>query len=393
MKRKGEPAKGPQTGKKQRSTTAVGKIAPSDPFSRSSPYEIGDKIIGFYGGWPYPGIVQKTAEVRMSFGLTHTLFVRWHGFSGKTATGWLSEFDMVPNDSTGQAIKDRMEVLRREKMKSLDKIAQKRVFLQIVREVRGNRLAPLQPITAPYPDEWQTIIRLTAVPKPLIDHLVGSECLIYERRLTLGMKSDNTYLETACISGVLKDWAKESEVNLNYAHAILEMFNCHLFKVLLYKFELPFITKRLIDTQVIDFSTILPIEFILRLLNIMPQLVTAACARHFNSNGEFVTEMLTFANSHQEFMGYLVKNTDSLLIEPRTACTVHDACPEDYFSGVFQMDLATFKLFMDTKQVGGGVEDHIPRKLPPKHLKPVWKSKRKNSRPMFCAPAGHSYPS
>jgi hypothetical protein len=74
-------------------------------FSRLCKYEIGERIIGFYGGWPYIGSVSAIENVRMSFGSTFMLLVRWNGFSGKKAATWISEFDVVKHDEAGLKIK------------------------------------------------------------------------------------------------------------------------------------------------------------------------------------------------------------------------------------------------------------------------------------------------
>lgn len=74
-------------------------------FSRLCKYEIGERIIGFYGGWPYIGSVTAIENVRMSFGSTFMLLVRWNGFSGKKAATWISEFDVVKHDEAGLKIK------------------------------------------------------------------------------------------------------------------------------------------------------------------------------------------------------------------------------------------------------------------------------------------------
>ena len=74
-------------------------------FSRMCKFEKGERIIGFYGGWPYIGCVSAIANVKMSFGSTYMLLVRWNGFSGKKASTWISEFDVVKHDEAGLKIK------------------------------------------------------------------------------------------------------------------------------------------------------------------------------------------------------------------------------------------------------------------------------------------------
>ena len=74
-------------------------------FARECKYEKGEKVIGFYGGWPYIGSVSGIESVRMSFGRTYMIQIRWNGFSGKNAVGWVSEFDIVKHNEAGLKLK------------------------------------------------------------------------------------------------------------------------------------------------------------------------------------------------------------------------------------------------------------------------------------------------
>lgn len=70
-------------------------------FSRACKFEKGERVVGFYGGWPYVGSILAIENVRMSFGSTYMLLIRWNGFSGKKASTWISEFDVVKHDEPG----------------------------------------------------------------------------------------------------------------------------------------------------------------------------------------------------------------------------------------------------------------------------------------------------
>jgi len=75
---------------------------------RECNYDKGEKIIGFYGGWPYVGSVSEVALVRMSFGSTYILLIRWNGFSGKNATSWISEFDVMKHNQNALKVKEEV---------------------------------------------------------------------------------------------------------------------------------------------------------------------------------------------------------------------------------------------------------------------------------------------
>lgn len=74
-------------------------------FERQCKFMKGEKIIGFYGGWPYVGSVNAIVTVNMSFGATYLVQVRWNGFSGKRAVSWISEFDIVKHNEAGLKLK------------------------------------------------------------------------------------------------------------------------------------------------------------------------------------------------------------------------------------------------------------------------------------------------
>jgi hypothetical protein len=74
-------------------------------FERVCKFEKGEKVIGFYGGWPYLGTVNAVISISMSFGATYLLQLRWNGFSGKRALSWVSEFDVVKNNEAGLKLK------------------------------------------------------------------------------------------------------------------------------------------------------------------------------------------------------------------------------------------------------------------------------------------------
>jgi hypothetical protein len=77
-------------------------------FLRACKFKVGEKSIGFYGGWPYVAKVQAVIPVAMSFGTTYALLLRWNGFSGKKATSWVSEFDVIKHDDAGTMMKAKV---------------------------------------------------------------------------------------------------------------------------------------------------------------------------------------------------------------------------------------------------------------------------------------------
>ena len=74
-------------------------------FSRICKFGLNERIIGFYGGWPFIGTVADIKPVRMSFGATYLLQIRWIGFSGKKGVSWISEFDVVKHDESNIRLK------------------------------------------------------------------------------------------------------------------------------------------------------------------------------------------------------------------------------------------------------------------------------------------------
>jgi hypothetical protein len=368
---------------------------PDKAFARQCPFTVGERVIGFYGGWPYSANVLQVREVRMTFGRTYILFVRWLGFSGKTATGWISEFDLVRDDTAGREIKGQMESLQRDRLKELgkvDKITQRKLFLQIVREVRGKKLAPLQPHTAPYPDEWQCIIRLSTMPKVLIDHLVGCETLVFERRLTVGTSADGITRVGPSVSKVLNEWLEASPEDVGYIETMKRLFNANLFKLMLYKFEIPLVAKYVVEGGTYDYCSVVPAELLLRLLNLLPQIVTAACNKSLHTDNGFVDSLVAFLSSHQSFMNFLVKSIGRFMHEPRKLCTLDDAAPEDLWSDVFVKDLRTFNITQGANVSGTTAIDR-PESNP--GVKPnsrpavlMRKTKRKYRVPIFRAPLG-----
>ena len=300
-------------------------------FSRQCKFEKGEKVIAFYGGWPYVGSVTSVAQVLMSFGSTFVLLIRWNGFSGKNAISWISEFDVMKHNEAALKLKSDMEEMQREIIKQSggkpDKVKQRKIFLRVVSHFRGKRLCPLRPVSAPYPDEWQTIIRMLAIPKTLVEHLRETENLIYEKKIVLPKVGHESFWK------VLSDWIKDMPERFEYAYLVRDLFNKFFTRILLYRFELPEVTKLIFEgCPDSDFAKVASVEYFLRLASILPEIVTAASHGSLNRTGdhEIIHPLLDFVNAHQLFLSHLEANVETLLRAPIRKSTLDESLPDDY---------------------------------------------------------------
>ena len=288
-------------------------------FSRVCKFAPGVKVIGFYGGWPYVASVLSVRTIRMSFGATYMLLLRWNGFSGKKATNWISEFDVVKHDDAGLALRGDMENMQRELLSQIgskvDVVKQRKVFLQVVQKFRGRKLAPFPPRFSPYPEEWQQAIRITAVPKTIIDYLKAREGSICEYdAVTLNLESKSSY-------EVLCDWAGDNIQRQKYIELIIGLLHAFLFKSLLYAVELHPMANHLMNCDPADATEVAkrcPIEYTVRLVTIIPQLVTAACHSILSKPADSIelTTLTEFIDNHQSFLAYLEEQLATLLKNP-----------------------------------------------------------------------------
>lgn len=309
-------------------------------------YALKERVIGFYGGWPYVGVVQAIEEVFMTFGTTYVLLIRWNGFSGKNATTWTSEFDVVKYNEEGLALKEevcvfiiyvyalfQMEVSRREKLNAYgrraDIVQQRKIFNQVVKEFRGGKLSPFAPLTSPYPEEWQTIIRICAMPQALVDHLATSETLIYSRKLML------TTEITTCKEALSK-WSGADSNRIEYASVMTKLLNEYLVSNLLYKFELQFVTKYIatMDDKT-DYSTVFSLEYLVRLLALLPQLLTASHQGVLFKGVAQVKPLFTFCEQNQSFMKFIENNIETFLRRAIRMSTLEEPVPETFWMNAF----------------------------------------------------------
>jgi len=208
----------------------------------------------------------------------------------------------------------------------VDKVKQKKIFLKVVSEIRGNRLSPLRPMTSPYPDEWQTIIRMFAIPKILVEHLKQTETLINERKVLLTKEG----LEPA--SQFLIAWTDDDPLKQKYCSTLKELFNKFLFRILLYRCELPVFTRLVLEScEEGDYSKVAPLEYLIRLLSVLPELVTAACQGCLGKSGdnETIKSLLGLANAHQSFLAYLETNVEAHLRAPLRHATLDEPFEEE----------------------------------------------------------------
>ena len=368
-----------ETAKKTRVATPSGQM-PSPrrrAFARLCKFEKGERIIGFYGGWPYIGSVMAIENIKMSFGSTYMLLIRWNGFSGKKATTWVSEFDVIKCDEAGLDKKAEMEEAQRQRIAEAgkpDKVKQKRIFLQVVQDFRGKKLAPFPSRFAPYAEEWQQIIRLTAMPKSLVDHLAHNEGLIHEKKLIL------TDTQAKSVRQTLEDWAGINDDKLSYMEICSELFSKFLFKALLYRFEIPS-AVRVVYQETRHMSEVFPIEFGLRLMTLVPDLLTASSENLLvkGSDNETISSMIRFVNMHQDFLAYLEENIEPLLRAPARAVTQDDPLPESFGFDFFERE----DLEPDCYQADGAEGQQT-------HVRKLKRTKRKNPYPVQKLPLATS---
>lgn len=347
---------------------------------RKCGFSPGDKVIGFFGGWPYIGMVSAVEVVRMSFGVTFVVLVRWNGFSGKNAQSWVSEFDVRAYDDDSVKMKQTMEDSLRQRTKDAGgkptAFELRKVVTQIVQEYRGKKLAPLRPQTCPFGDEWQTIVRVAAMPKQLVEHLQGTETLVYERKICFQAPQPSVQESFMEWLGLFDD-----EANRTYVETMTALFNAYLLKLLIYRFEIPLIFKRLIENGSDDYSALCPTEYFVRFCNVFPQILTAACNGMMGKNDTpTMKTFFSFVNSHQSFMQFLVKNIDRLLRTPRKAATLDEPASEMHWIGTFTRNASSMV------DCGNHNMDEPDVDCKPMKRRVTLKSKRKSRTPGFRPP-------
>ena len=208
-----------------------------------------------------------------------------------------------------------------------DKIKHGKIFLRVVERFRGKRLAPLPSRLAPYPEEWQQMIRIAAIPKILVNHLTASENAINENRLVFL----NRVLPSA--HDVISEWAGEDEDRNAYTSMIASVFEKCLFKVLLYKPELYMAARMITEKRrsgVDGYLRMFPVEFLLRLTAFMPDILTAVFHDFVGKSGEKeqLEALFRFVDCHQAFLAHLEVNVESILRTPMRESLSDDALPE-----------------------------------------------------------------
>lgn len=230
-----------------------------------------------------------------------------------------------------------MERSRREKLKDVvgkvDTVKQRRIFLKVVEEFRGKKLAPLAPPTCPYAEEWQTIVRIACIPSVLIDHLAHSEGLINERKLVIGMLGFPNPIEVTTVDQALSRWASGESDRLEYVEIISEMFNKFFIKLLLYRFEIAFVTREIARQGCCEYSIIFSVEYLLRLFVLLPQLLTAACEGVLfrGIDNVSVKSLFGFCSLHQSFMSFLELDIESLVRAPARQSTLDQGLAETHW--------------------------------------------------------------
>ena len=240
-----------------------------------------------------------------------------------------------------------MEQAQRDRVKEaggkVDKVKFRKIFLQVVSDFRGKKLAPFPARSCPYPEEWQQMVRIAAMPKTLIDYLRANEQLISERRLLL------PDIEAKSFFDVLQEWAAGDQRKAEYTACLVKLFQDYFVKLLVYRFELPSVAKRIAsgtrDGEAL-YAKLFPSEFGLRLLNILPELLTAATLGQLTkpADSPTISSMVEFINSHQAFMAHLEQHMETLLSSPSRKAVCDEPMPESYGIDFFErreIDVAT----------------------------------------------------
>lgn len=258
-----------------------------------------------------------------------------------------------------------------------DKVKQKQIFLRVVEEFRGKKLAPFPSRFSPYAEEWQQIIRLSAMPKALVSHLIHSEGLINEKKLVLTESSG------ASVHEVVSGWAGDDQSRVQYRETFFELFEKYIFRVLLYRFEIPSAIKRIVDQQlqgVTEISKIFPMEFGVRLFTFIPDLLTAASENLLvkGPDHEVIQSLVMFVNNHQSLLSYLEENIESILRAPQRAASLDEPVLESF--GMDYIDRVVVD--SDPSEVQAFTAERV-------HGNPlkVKKHKRKCSQPLRKDPA------
>jgi hypothetical protein len=212
-----------------------------------------------------------------------------------------------------------MEKMQRELLSEFgskaDVVKQRKVFLKVVQKFRGRKLAPFPPRFAPYAEEWQQVVRITAVPRTIVDYLKAREGSIYEyEAVALNLDSKSSY-------EVLHEWGGKDAERQSYIESMMRLLQTFLFKSLLYKVELHPMAHHLLDSAAFDAAELArrcPIEYTVRLVTLIPQIVTAACDSILAkpADSEEIDSLVEFVNNHQSFLGYLEEHLSSLLQNP-----------------------------------------------------------------------------
>ena len=225
-----------------------------------------------------------------------------------------------------------MEVAQRDLIqeagRKCDKIMHRKIFLRVVEQYRGKRLAPPASRLAPYAEQWQQIIRLSAVPKLIITHLLNSEAAVHENKLVL---LDN---ELTSAHDVMTEWAGSDPNRASYLSVMSELFGSFLFKTLLYKPELLMASQRVVNVPEC-FLRVFPAEYVVRLCTLIPDILTAAGREIFGKSGEreLLESLIDFIDCHQAFLAHLEINIDPILRTPLRQSLADDSLPEWTFFG------------------------------------------------------------
>jgi hypothetical protein len=206
------------------------------------------------------------------------------------------------------------------------------------------------------------------MPKPLIDHLQGTEALINERKIWF----NNVEVS---IRDVLTDWATSDDEKL-YVDTVLALFNKYVLSILLYKFEISPVFERVVTTECSgDYASIFPVEYFVRLCNALPQILTCACLGTLGKgpSSPTIQTLFKFVNRHQSFLIFLERNIERLLTHPRVAATLDEPTEETCWSELFIKDEEMIKYDVDECETK-------PEVIVTRVLK---KGKRKSPQPVF----------
>jgi hypothetical protein len=128
-----------------------------------------------------------------------------------------------------------------------------------------------------------------------------------------------------------------------------------------------------------DFAAISPVEYFVRMCNVLPQILTTACHGILGKSANSLTieTLFTFVNNHMSFLTYLEKQSEKLLTLPRVSATLDETAEETCWYDLFVKDEERLKCDGETiNQAPEAVRKRVIRNGKRKLASPLFKPMR-----------------